>query len=140
VAGELEARLAAEGGVWPREILMQIARNIAEPSWPLRHPIEFVRGICANRGVGDEGLPEEPDPFEDQPTDDPEIDALVLFLRGYPGVRAVGYSSSAPDVVEVVLLPWSEAAADRVRDACSPREVRFVDDLPHWRDWNDRWS
>jgi hypothetical protein len=133
VADELGARLAGDGFVMPREALMWHARDITEPHWPLRHPIEIIRGIRASRGVRDEDSFDNPDPFDDnEPPDDPEREALVDLLHEDPNVRGISFSSSEPDVAEVFLQPWSEASAQWVRDVCSPREVRFVDDLPQW--------
>jgi hypothetical protein len=66
--------------------------------------------------------------------------ALEFLLREHPDVRSVSFSPSTANVVEVFLMPWSEVSAQWVRDVCSPREVRFVDDFPQWRDWDDRWT
>jgi hypothetical protein len=136
VADELGARLVADGIELPREVLMWHARGVVEPYWPLLHPIEVIRGMWASRGADDA---EYPALFDGEATENRE-DALGFLLREHPDVRSVSFSPSAANVVEVFLMPWSEASAQWVRDVCSPREVRFVDDLPQWRDWNDRWA
>jgi hypothetical protein len=139
VADDLGVRLVADGIQLPREVLMWHARDIVEPYWPLLHPIEVIRGMWASRGADDEDSLEEPALFDGEATEDRE-DALGFLLREHPDVRSVNFSTSAANVVEVFLMPSSEVAAQLVRDVCSPREVRFVDDLPQWRDWNDRWG
>jgi hypothetical protein len=146
VANEIEARLISDGFVYPREMVMWHARDIVEPYWTLRHPIEVIRGIRASRRGRDENPFEDseffgdPDPFGDEATDDPEREALLDLLRTDPSLRGVSFSSLAPNVIGVCLEPWSEASAQWVRDVCSPREVRFIDDMPQWADGEDRWA
>ena len=132
VAAELEARLASDGNGPPPEVLMWMARDIAEPFWCLRHPLEFLRQMRASRHLRAQESLNQPDQLVEEPPNDPEMDALALTLGGNPSVRAVGFSSSAPNLVEVVLDPWSEASAQWVRDVCSPRAVQFVDHLHEW--------
>jgi hypothetical protein len=95
--------------------------------------------MWASRGADDEDPLDDPPLFDGEATENPEH-ALGLLLRGHPDVRSVSFSASAANVVEVFLMPWTEVSAQWVRDVCSPREVRFVDDLPQWQDWNDRWA
>jgi hypothetical protein len=132
VAAELEARLASDGNGLPPELLMWMARDIAEPFWRLRHPLEFLREIRASRRLRAQESLDEPDQLDDEPPNNPEVDALARTLGDNPSVRAVGFSSSTPNLVQVVLDPWSEASVQWVRDVCSPRAVRFVDDLHEW--------
>lgn len=146
VANEIEACLTVDGFVYPREMVTWHARDIVEPHWMLRHPTEVIRGILASRGMHDEDPFEdtdffgEPGPFDDEATDNPEREALLDLLRTDPSLRSISFSSLAPNVVGVYLEPWSEASAQWVRDVCSPREVRFIDDMPQWADEEDRWA
>src|SRR5215207_5996093 len=92
VADELEARLVAAGIFWPREPSLWIAQDIADPYWPLRHPIKLIRDIRASRGIDD-----HPDGIDDETTDAADREELLDLLRGHPVVRSAGYSPSAPD-------------------------------------------
>lgn len=140
VTDELESQLAASGRSLPREALAYLAREIAEPHWPLRHPIEFVREIRASRRRRDE------DPFGDfgdsfgfDEAGEDGFSELLHQVREKPDVRSARFAPDDPEVIEVVLLPWSESSAQRLRDFCLPHEVRFIDGLPQWREWDDRW-
>ena len=100
---------------------------------PLSTSLSFrpARTSASRRLRAQESL-NQPDQRDEEPPNDPGMDALALTLGGNPSVRAVGFSSSAPNLVEVVLDPWSEASAQWVRDVCSPRAVQFVDHLHEW--------
>lgn len=141
VTDELESQLAASGRSLPRSELAYLAREIAEPHWRLRHPIEHVREIRASRRRGGE------DPFGDfgdsfgfdEAGGENGFSDLLHQVREQGDVRRARFAPDDPEVIEVVLLPWSESTARHLRDFCSPHEVRFVDGLPHWQEWDDRW-
>ena len=123
----LRARLGSDAPTWPDAVMLEVARMVANPFWPLRHPIQFMRSYRGGQTETNE-----------QPTveteSDREFQLLSERLRDRVGVRVVGMSSTEPDTVEVTLEPWSEQSAQVVRGICTPRQVRFLQrtDLPPW--------
>ena len=101
---------------------------------PVRHPIAFIRDKLGSHARAETDTVDEDDlsdPSDDRP--DQEHAALAELLNEDPNVRAVGFSATASNVVEVYLDPWSEASAEWIRGVCAPRSVRLVAGLPP--DW-----
>jgi hypothetical protein len=62
-----------------------------------------------------------------QPPQDAELDALSDRLFDLPGVVQLSWLPFNRDqVIYVGLDPWSDGTAEQVRQAATPREVRFI--------------
>jgi hypothetical protein len=119
---DLERALRARD-VWgvPPEVLDRTARGMAEPWWPLRHPLQFLREMRTLRN-GSEGDNEDEDP------DDATLDRIseALEVSGWPPRRGFEVRTIRArrtfDVwaYAVAIDPWSELAAEKVRRLCAP--------------------
>jgi len=120
---------------------------MTEPRSSFRHPIALIRGMWAARRGADASHHQRDDFDLDDvawPDDDPSQqalldmqEALVETLHEDPSVKGISFKSTAPNVVEVYLDPWSEASAQWVRDVCSPREAQLKAGRAPWLDNRD---
>jgi hypothetical protein len=125
---DLERALRARD-VWvPPEVLDQAARAMAEPWWPFRHPVQFLREIRTLRN-GSEG------DNEDEDSEDAILDRIsealedrrwrprrgfdVSFIRAHRTFDGWAYT--------VAIEPWSERAAEKVRHLCAPTNVTVIE-------------
>jgi hypothetical protein len=117
---DLERALRARD-VWvPPAVLDRIARAMAEPWWPLRHPVQFLHEVRTLRS-GTEGDNEDEDSY--LATTDRLWEALedrrwrprrgveVRFIRAH---RTFGGWAHT-----VAIEPWSERAVEKVRRLCA---------------------
>jgi hypothetical protein len=125
---DLERALRARD-VWvPPEVLDRIAQGMAEPWWPLRHPVQCLREMRTLRS-GSEGDNEDED--SELATTDRLWEALedrrwrprrgfeVRFIRVHRTFDRWAYT--------VAIEPWSEPAAETVRRLCAPTNVTVIE-------------
>jgi hypothetical protein len=117
---DLERALRARD-VWvPPEVLDRTAQAMAEPWWPLRHPVQFLREMRTLRN-GSESDDEDED-SEVATTDRlskaledrrwrPRRGVEVRFIRAH---RTFGGWAHT-----VAIEPWSERAVEKVRRLCA---------------------
>ena len=117
VRAELERGLRERDIPFPPDALDDAARSMAEPNWPLRHPIEFVRWVRdGKRKTAQVGVLD--------PDDDPEWARLERLLDDRPEVRGFGKFRTHDGWSYVVRIdPWSERRARRIRRICAPLPV-----------------
>jgi hypothetical protein len=126
----LRQAVAADGAIWPESSLRRIARTVVEPSWPLRHPLEFLRER-ATHGWGDsEQTIGSPIDSEHDGLESARRERVALDLRAHDAVKGVEFLADRPGGVGVVLTPWTQSVADVVRRICLPYRVYFLDALP----------
>jgi hypothetical protein len=125
---DLERALRARDVRVPPEVLDRTARAMAEPWWPLRHPVQFLREMRTLRN-GSEGDNEDQD-SEDGTTDRlwealgdrrwrPRRDFEVRFIRAHRTFDGWAHT--------VAIEPWSERAAEKVRRLCAPTNVTVIE-------------
>lgn len=126
VRAELERRLHERGVRLPPEVLMLdgAARAMAEPMWPLKHPVEFLR-LGRSRKL-------EAQPSDEFVDDDPEWVRLERLLDG-PRLNVTGFGKfwTREGWSYVVRIdPWSERRARRIRRICAPLPVNVQPGRP----------
>jgi hypothetical protein len=125
---DLERALRARD-VWvPPEVLDRIAQGMADPWWPLRHPVQFLREMRMLR-KGSEGDKEDEDPHDatleriSKALEDrwwrPRRGFEVRFIRAHRTFDDWAYT--------VAIEPWSERAAKKVRRLCAPTNVTVIE-------------
>jgi len=126
----LRQALAADGVIWPQSSLLEIARTVVEPSWPLRHPVKFLR----ERAVRDRNDSEQtigyPIDRQHDAVESAQRQRGALDLAAYDAVKGVEFLAARPGEVGVVLNPWTRSVADAIRRKCSPYQVYFLETLP----------
>ncbi|MEV6270907.1 hypothetical protein AB0L64_27340 [Kribbella sp. NPDC051936] len=126
----LRQAAAADGAIWPQSSLLEIARTVVEPSWPLRHPLKFLR----ERATRDRGDSEQtigsPIDVEHDAVESGQRQRVALDLTAYDAVKGVEFLAARPGEVGVVLNPWTQSVAEAVQRTCSPYRVYFIEDLP----------
>jgi hypothetical protein len=127
VRDELERRLRERGVQLPPEALQldDVARAMAEPRWPLKHPVEFLRWTRDRKVAAPPG---------DEPAegDDPEWVRLERLLdKPRLNVTGMGKFLTSDGWKYVVRIdPWSERRARRIRRICAPVPVTVEPDRP----------
>jgi hypothetical protein len=126
----LRQALAADGAIWPESSLLKIARAVVEPSWPLRHPLKFLRERGTHDQVDSEQTIGWPIGSEHDVVESAQRERVALDLSAYDAVKGVEFLAARPGEVGVVLNPWTQSVADAVRRRCLPYRVYFIDALP----------
>jgi hypothetical protein len=115
--------------VWvPPEVLDRIAQGMAEPWWPLRHPVQSLREMRTLKN-GSERDNEDEDPHEaileriSEALEDrrwwPRRGFEFRFIRAHRTFEDWAYT--------VAIEPWSERAAEKVRRLCAPTNVTVIE-------------
>lgn len=114
----LEDALRARGVSLPESVTAHLARSMADPWWPVKHPVAFWNEFHEARR--DHGGDDVHDPM-----DDPELRWLerrLVKLDQLRGIWAPG-PAGANRVYVVTIDPWSERVARRVRALAAPLQV-----------------
>lgn len=110
--------LRARGVPVSESFTAHLARSMADPWWPLKHPVvlwnEFQE---ARRDHGRDDVHAS--------TGDPELDWLETRLQKVHQLRRIWAPGSVADdrVFVVTIDPWSERVARRVRGLAAPLQV-----------------
>jgi hypothetical protein len=110
--------LGARGLELPDSATREFARSIADPWWPVKHPVAFWKEF--------QGARREDDVADSDPLlNDPELAWLERRLEKVDQLRSIWAPgpSGGSRVFVVAIDPWSERVARRVRARATPLEV-----------------
>jgi hypothetical protein len=127
VRADLERALRARDAWFPAEELDRVARAMAQPWWPLRHPGQYLQQMRVARSHSSNGSPDEEDPILTR------IEERLEETKWPPrrGFEVTGIGSRRTFdgwAYTVAIKPWSEQAAEKVRRLCAPTPVTVIAD------------
>lgn len=114
----LEDALRAEGMWLPRLVRRNLARHMADPWWPMKHPLGFWREFLDSRR---EAMADQ----TEIEVSNGEMEELVARLEDVPELRSIKRRGSSDDraVYLVTIDPWSERVARQIEALAAPLTV-----------------
>lgn len=114
----LEESLRSHGMWLPRPVSRNLARHMADPWWPLKHPLGFWQEF---REARREAMVDQTEIEESNR----EMDELVARLEDIPELRSVKAPPRPGDgaVYVVTIDPWSERVVRQIEVLAPPAKV-----------------